>query len=202
MNRHEGFDDWQLRDHHWPGQYGYGRNFAAPHSHHFLEWLDWQREHIADTALSLDHARCTRIDLQFAPQPQDLDIDAPVEDIIVNSRCLQQMLARERPLGCFEKGEQQGILTFAQRDRRLIAVYESSAATLKPPATESVSAALRIMRACSSPHFPSPQYGTDACKQFSETEWFYDIVVRTEFETDDAIDFVGTMAGRDDHRNI
>jgi hypothetical protein len=28
------------------------------------------------------------------------------------------------------------------------------------------------------------------------------IVVRTKFETYDAIDFVGTMAGRDDHRNI
>jgi hypothetical protein len=48
MIRRESFDDWQLRDHHWPGQYGYGRNFAAPHSHHFLEWLDWQREHIAN----------------------------------------------------------------------------------------------------------------------------------------------------------
>jgi hypothetical protein len=40
MNRREDFDDWQLRDHHWPGQYGYGRNFAAPHSHHFSEWFD------------------------------------------------------------------------------------------------------------------------------------------------------------------
>jgi hypothetical protein len=57
--------------------------------------------------------------------------------------------------------------------RRLIAVYESSAATFKPPATESVSAALPIMSARSSPHFPSLQYGTDACKQFPETEWFY-----------------------------
>src|SRR6201987_6454821 len=104
------------------------------------------------------------MDLQFAPQPRDLDIDAPVEDIFVNSCRLQQVLARERPLGCFEKGEQQGILAFAQRDRRLIAVYESSAATFKPPAIESVSAALRIKSACSSPLFLSPQYGADACK--------------------------------------
>jgi hypothetical protein len=120
----------------------------------FLERLDRQRQHVADAALGLDHARCTRVDLQIAPQPKDLDIDAPVEDIFVNSRRLQQMLARERPLRCFEKGEQQGLLTFAQWDRRLVAVYESSAATFKPPATESVSATLRIMSACSSPHFP------------------------------------------------
>src|SRR5258708_8844140 len=202
MNRWEGFDAPQLRDHHWPGQHGYGRNFAAPHSHHFLEWLDWQRERIADTALSLDHARCTRIDLQFAPQPQDLDGDAPVEDIFVNSRRLQQVRARERPLRCFEKGEQQGILTFTQPDRRLIAVYESSAATIKPPAIESVSAALRITSAYSSPHFLSPQYGADACKQFSETEWFYDAVVPTPLAAHHPTNFVGALTGRDDYGDV
>jgi len=30
----------------------------------------------------------------------------------------------------------------------------------------------------------------------------YDVVVRTELETDDAIDFVATMARRDDHRDV
>ena len=47
-----------------------------------------------------------------------------------------------------------------------------------------------------------PQYGTDAGEQFPEAEWFYDIIVRPEFEADDAINFVGTMAGRDDDRHI
>jgi len=140
MNRREDFDDWQLRDHHWPGQYGYGRNFAAPHSHHFSEWFDRKRKDIADTALSLDHAWCTRVDLQFGPQPQDLDIDAPVEDVFVNSRRLQQVLARERPLRCFEKGEQQGILTFTQRDPRPIRLKKSPATPLELPSAESVSA--------------------------------------------------------------
>ncbi len=58
------------------------------------------------------------------------------------------------------------------------------------------------MGSCDPPHFLPPQYGTDAGKQLSEAEWFYDVVVRTEFEADDAIDFVGTMASRDDDRNV
>jgi hypothetical protein len=47
--------------------------------------LDRQREHVANAALGLNHARCTGISLQLAPQPQDLDIDAAIENILVNS---------------------------------------------------------------------------------------------------------------------
>src|SRR5258708_11009461 len=56
-----------------------------------LEWLDWQREHIADAALSPDHARGTRIDLQFAPQPQHLDVDAPIENFVLNPRACTEL---------------------------------------------------------------------------------------------------------------
>ncbi len=55
----------------------------------FLERFYRQREHITDTALGSDNARRTGIDLEFAPQPQDLDIDAPIENIFVNPRGLQ-----------------------------------------------------------------------------------------------------------------
>ena len=55
-----------------------------------------------------------------APQPQDLDIDAAIENILVNSGGLQQVFPRQRPLRRFEKGQQQRILAFAQRDRRRI----------------------------------------------------------------------------------
>ena len=51
-------------------------------------------------------------------------------------------------------------------------------------------------------HFLPPLHGTGAGERFPEAEWFYNIVVRPEFEADDAIDFVETMAGRDDNRNI
>jgi|GraSoi2013_115cm_1033766.scaffolds.fasta_scaffold478797_1 hypothetical protein len=79
---------------------------ARCHISIILKRFDRQREDIADAAFRLDHARCAGIDLQFAPQPQDLDIDAPIENIFVNSGGLKQMLPRERPLRCFEKGKQ------------------------------------------------------------------------------------------------
>jgi hypothetical protein len=56
----------------------------------------------------------------------------------MNSGGLPQMLPRERPLRRFEKGQQQRILTFAQRDRRRIGIDESTATPFKLPAVESV----------------------------------------------------------------
>ncbi len=55
----------------------------------FLERFYRQREHITDTALGSDNPRRTGIDLELAPQPQDLDVDAPIENIFVNPGGLQ-----------------------------------------------------------------------------------------------------------------
>jgi hypothetical protein len=95
------------------------------------------------------------------------------------------MLPRERSLRRIEKCEQQGILALGQRDRGPIGVNEPSATSFELPATEPVPASLRIEASCDPPHFLPPQDGTNAGKQFSKAEWLYDIVVRTEFETDD-----------------
>ena len=56
--------------------------------------LDRQRKNIANAALGPDHPRRIRINLQLAPQPQDLNIEAAIEDIFMNSRRTQEMLAR------------------------------------------------------------------------------------------------------------
>ena len=117
---------------------------TRPLSRHLLERLDRKRENIANAALGLDHARGTRTYFQFAAQSQDLNIDAPIEYICVNSRRLQQMFPRERPLRRFKKRDQQCILALAQRHLRLIGSYKSSAATLEPPATEFIAASFRI----------------------------------------------------------
>src|SRR5258705_9747042 len=112
------------------------------------------------------------------------------------------MLRRKGQWRGYEKGNKKCILAFAQRDGGRRGMDESTAAPLKRPAVKSVTASLRIMGACNPSHFLPPQYGANAGKQLSETEWFYDVVVRTELETDDAIDFVATMARRDDHRDV
>jgi hypothetical protein len=57
------------------------------------KWFDRHRENVAETAFGPDHARLAGIGLQFTPQPQYLDIDAAIEDILVYPRGLQQMLA-------------------------------------------------------------------------------------------------------------
>ena len=81
-------------------------------------------------------------------------------------------------------------------------VEKPPATAFKLPAVEPVPAPLRIMGPCDPPHFLSPQHRTDARKQFPEAEGLYDVVIRPEFEADDAIDFVWTVAGRDNDRNV
>ena len=56
----------------------------------------------------------------------------------MDARGLQQMFSQERPLRCFEKRHQQGVLALAQRDWFFIETYQSSAAMLEPRAIESV----------------------------------------------------------------
>ncbi len=62
---------------------------VALYFYHISERLDRKCEDIAEAALSLDDAWRTRIDLQFAPKSQNLDVDAPIEDILMDSRGLQ-----------------------------------------------------------------------------------------------------------------
>src|ERR1700730_15412116 len=112
------------------------------------------------------------------------------------------MLARKGTLRSFQKGQQQAILAFAQRDRGPVAVNESSATALELPALETVAAPLRVARTCSSSDFLPSQHRTDPGQQFPKTERFYNIIIRTEFKADDAIDFFGTMTGGDDDRNV
>ena len=76
--------------------------------------FDGNCKDIADAAFGLDDARHLRVCLQFAPQPQDLNIDAAIEDVFVEPRRLQQILARKRSLRRIEEGQQQGVLAFAQ----------------------------------------------------------------------------------------
>jgi hypothetical protein len=76
-----------------------------------------------------------------------------------------QMRARERPLRCFEKGSGPaphcGLRVFGRDDQ--------------PAGHRICIRRARGSRArAASPHFLSPQYRTDAWKQSSETEWFYD----------------------------
>lgn len=86
--------------------------------------LDYSRKDIANAALRLDYTWRIRVDLELASQTRDLSIDASVENVLPDSRCLKKHLPRERPLWRFEKREQQGIFAFGQRDRRAVRIDE------------------------------------------------------------------------------
>jgi hypothetical protein len=133
--------------------------------------LDYGRKDIANAALRLDYTWRIRVDLELASQTQDLDIDASVENVLVDSRCLKKHLPRERPLWRFEKREQQSIFAFGQRDRRAIRIDEATGAAFKRPAAKPVPASLRVARLRCAAHFVPPQDGADTRQHFPEAEW-------------------------------
>ena len=71
------------------------------------EPLDRQSKDVAKTALRPNDLRRAWIELQLPAQPQDLHIDAAVENVFMHPRCLQQMLTAQRPLRGVEKRGQQ-----------------------------------------------------------------------------------------------
>src|ERR1700738_5602806 len=96
-----------------------------------LERLDWQREDVSSAAFGPDEPWHLRVSLQFAPQPQHLNIDAAIEDVFVEPGRVQQILARERPLRRIEEGQQQRVLGFAQGNRPFLRIGQTPAATIK-----------------------------------------------------------------------
>jgi hypothetical protein len=60
---------------------------------------------ISDSALGLDDLRRARIVLQFAAKAKNLDVDAAIEDVFVDSSRLQKMLPAEWTLGSVQEGD-------------------------------------------------------------------------------------------------
>src|SRR4029077_18081868 len=107
-------------------------------------------------------SRAVRIDLQFAPQPQHLNVDAAIEDIFVEPGRLQQILARQWPLRRIEEGLQQGVLALAEGTRPFLRIEEAPAATIKPPSAELVPAPLSVAAAQRPSVLTAPQHGADS----------------------------------------
>src|SRR3954447_5000602 len=74
------------------------------------------REHIADAALSPYNARCVGVAFELASKTKNLDIDASIEDILVNAGSLQQVLAAQRTLRGLEECDKHRVLSLGQRD--------------------------------------------------------------------------------------
>src|SRR6516162_4189168 len=141
------------------------------------EKLDGKGKHIADTAHGLNDRRRGRIGFQLAPKPQHLDVDAAVEDVLVDTGCLQELLSRERALRSVEKRDQKCIFALGQRDRFAGRIGEASLAPVKLPAAEFAAAFLGIPLGRSLTSLPPPQYGADPGEQLPQAERLCDVVV-------------------------
>src|SRR3984893_11440948 len=74
--------------------------------------FDGNCKDIADAAFGLDDMWLLRVCLQFAPQPQHLNVDAAIENIFVEPGRLQQILARKRSLRRIDERHEQGAAFF------------------------------------------------------------------------------------------
>src|SRR5262249_12056961 len=81
------------------------------------EPLDRRCKRVADTALGMDVTGFSGNGFKLPTQPQNLHIDAAVEDVLMHTRRLEQIFPAQWALGGFKKGDQQGILSLRQRHR-------------------------------------------------------------------------------------
>src|SRR5262249_8863237 len=86
------------------------------------QYLDRRREDVAGATLRPDELRLAWIDLEFAPQSQNLDVHAAIEHfLVVHAAGGEQLLAAQYLLRRPEKGGQQ--VELAGRERSGFSVW-------------------------------------------------------------------------------
>jgi hypothetical protein len=164
--------------------------------------LNWQYKRVADATLGPDDLRHTRIGLQLAPQSQDLDIDAAVENVFVYPGCVQKLFSAESTLRRIEKGRQQRIFPFGQGDLGSAGIDKTAETPIELPAAELGSTQLWIALRSAARGLLSSKYRPDPREELAKAEGLGDIIIGTEFEPNHPVDLVAPIAGDDDHRNI
>ncbi len=139
---------------------------------------------------------------QLAAKTQDLHVDAAIEDVLVDPRRLQEMLAAERALGSVQEGDEQRIFAFGQRDLGAGRGGEAARAEAQPPPAELVAAAFVVARGNRARPVQPPQHRTHAGEKLPQVERFRHVIVGAELEADDAVDLIATVAGCDDDRHV
>src|SRR5208282_1471010 len=129
-------------------------------------------EDVACAALGLDVLWTQRIRLDLAPQPQNLDVDRPVEDFCgIEPRKLEQLLAGEDPQGCGAERLQQAKFPVGELDAVARRRTETARAQVQLPAAELVSAALPVARGQQLRHeLVAAKHRANACEQLARAE--------------------------------
>ena len=140
--------------------------------------------------------------LQFAAKAENLNVNASIEHVFVDSGGLQKVLPAKRPLGSVEEGDKQPVFAFGQRNVRAIRIGKPSGAQIELPAGKPIAAAFWLpCRGGADPVQP-PNDCAHPRKKLAQVEWLRHIVVGAELETDDPVDLIPAVAGDYDHRHV
>ena len=161
-----------------------------------------QGKDVADPALGLDHIGHARVALQLPAQPQDLDINAPVEDIFVNPGRLQKMKPRQWTLRCLKKRDQESILSLRKHDVLTIRIEQAAGSAVQLPAAKQETSPVGAGADRGTSLAPATQNSTHPCQHLTQAEWLDHEVIGTELETEDTIYLLVSLPRGDDHRYV
>ena len=110
--------------------------------------------------------------------------------------------SRDRPLGRIEEGDEQRIFALCQADQLAPRIGQAPAAPVEQPAAEPAAALLGVARRRGVSDLAPPQHRPDPRQELPQSERLGDVVVGAEFQSDNAVDLVAAVTGRDYDRNI
>ena len=123
---------------------------------------------VARAALGLNQLWTARVGFELAPQTQDLDIDAAIEDfVVVAAAQFKQLFPAQYPLRGSEEGNEQGEFGVGELDRFPVCRAEPSRTQVKLPSSETQSLQRFSLAAWDGMGLGSPQDRSDAGHQFA-----------------------------------
>ncbi len=115
---------------------------------------------------------------------------------------LQKMLATQWPLGSIEEGDEQRIFSLGQCDLVAGRCGQAARAEAQAPPSELIASTLVVAWRDRVTTVEAPQHRAHSGQKLPQVKGFGHIVVGAQLETDDAVDLVAAVTGRDDDRNV
>src|SRR5712671_120023 len=166
------------------------------------------REQISAASDGADHRRFGRIDLDFAPNSHDPQVHGAIEGLgVTRVGQFQQSLARQHPLRIGRENLEQAEFGSGQRVLIALVVAQRLRLEIEPFRSEPHQLVFRRLRSrgvrgCRRPdRRTAPQHRADPRHQFTQFAGLCDVIVRAEFQPDDAVDRA-RGSGQHDDRNI